>query len=98
MFCAEMTMAEFALSMERPQSRQITRLKRTRPLHWSWLIEDRFFFFEEEEEGPAWKVFIMVRIIPLCALVAFSLSLVHGINLDVTSVGESPASLWKPQC
>jgi len=53
MFCAEMTMAEFALSMERPQSRQITRLKRTRPLHWSWLIEDRFFF--EEKKAPLGK-------------------------------------------
>jgi hypothetical protein len=47
---------------------------------------------------PVWKDFIMVRIIPLCALAAFSLSPVHGINLDVTSVGESPASLRKPQC
>jgi hypothetical protein len=37
----------------------------------------------------------MVRIILLCALAAFSLSPVHGINLDVTSVGESPLSLWK---
>ncbi len=47
---------------------------------------------------PAWKVFIMVRIIPLYALAAFSLSPVHGINLDATSVGKSPVSLQDTQC